>query len=1391
MPRKKSIKSDITSEDQSSNEQSSTEQSSNEQSSNEQSSEEQSSNEQSSNEQSSNEQSSEEQSSKEQSSEEQSSKEQSSEDVTLYTIKTSKTHPKKEKLKYSCYYKILCDDKGTITTIYHGSDIHIPTGLTRFEEFMQSINNFYEKIKSQQGEEFNPNALIILTGDIMDQKRPTEPSIGLMFELFIKLNKLCTVLFIAGNHDCNMLATNTNDIFSTILLPYGRDINNVHYLQKTGVYRFKNILFCVTHVRDKTIFKVSDIDKNILNEVKVNYPKNNIIKISLYHGLVARARTHGNHKFTDADTPINVSDFDGYDCAMLGDIHMYQYLDIEKTVAYAGSLIQKDHGESINNHGFIKWSVQEPGKIVSEFIDVENEYAYHTIDMNTVKFNDIKSLKLSPKSRIRIIRKSLSVEELNEFEKELKNRHPNIIDIKIEPYVAPNSIVNTTITKNNEIIDVSSVQGIVLYGKKFLNTIVVSKKYKKKILNQLEEDISSLITEHSGKVFEILEVTYDNMFIFEGKNKIDFTLDAMNGKIIGIISKNHTGKSAILAIILYCLFDKCERGLEKDIINLSKDQFSCSFKFKIDDIIYRIQKMYSKKSNKKTKMSLSQYDEQSKQFIPLPECSSKKLINQKIYELVGSYHDFMTTTLCMQDQGDYKNKSIVKISPTDKTKFFGDMIGMNFLPVCKKKVKNDVAVIKAEYNDEVNKRDALLGKDTTKSLSKQINDHEKNISQLEEEIISITEKKEKEICPVFDSRLEEYDLKGPEYDTVKKVNTECEQLKQKISSHNNSDDISEKISDIKKKRKNLAYDGTLEEYNTECKKLNQKIISQNKKYDSESPSTIPDNEIEQLSKLKSKSSKNNNVIKKMIKENSEFDEPYNLDSEIDINNCTHKLRTIIAKRECALEENVYKETCDDLVDERDELLQQFKSANIPLSDIDIAVLKSKIKIKDSFKTICENDIAKLHKINKEYDNAKISEIIETKEKWIASYIKEKKKLESSIKNNCEDKVEYVEIEKRLEELHSEIHEIELNNGKYKKNKKVQYEIDNLNSDLEFLDTYAKLIKDNTDINIKISTMKDRHSKIIKNGEIAQELKKINKEKLKIEESIVDLEKQYKRYTRDIEKYESQLFDVTDLEKDLFIMEKYKKSLQLYLTTKKMNKIHDDEINEKTKIKYDMEANLKHLVRRKDKINTIQETINNLKPRYEWMELYLSMLDTNALPQFIIDAHLPIIVGSANTFLASFSDFELEYVSKKNKTAKRPHAKKKKNTAVDLSVSNNTIELFLKRKVVGKDGTITLVKPKLVNGSGYETFIANIALRFAFRNVSSSYRTNFFIIDEGWSCFDTDNATQIHGVLDALKKQYKHVIIISHLEQIKELIEYPLYITKTPSGFSNINNTIKK
>ena len=52
---------------------------------------------------------------------------------------------------------------------------------------------------------------------------------------------------------------------------------------------------------------------------------------------------------------LSVKDFKEFDYVLLGDVHERQFLT--DTIAYSGSLIQQNFGETIDKHGLIKWDL--------------------------------------------------------------------------------------------------------------------------------------------------------------------------------------------------------------------------------------------------------------------------------------------------------------------------------------------------------------------------------------------------------------------------------------------------------------------------------------------------------------------------------------------------------------------------------------------------------------------------------------------------------------------------------------------------------------------------------------------------------------------------------------------------------------------------------------------------------------------------------------------------------------------------------------------------------------------------------------------------------------------------------------------------------------------------
>lgn len=80
-------------------------------------------------------------------------------------------------------------------------------------------------------------------------------------------------------------------------------------------------------------------------------------------------------------------------------------------------------------------------------------------------------------------------------------------------------------------------------------------------------------------------------------------------------------------------------------------------------------------------------------------------------------------------------------------------------------------------------------------------------------------------------------------------------------------------------------------------------------------------------------------------------------------------------------------------------------------------------------------------------------------------------------------------------------------------------------------------------------------------------------------------------------------------------------------------------------------------------------------------------------------------------------------------------------------------------------------------SGMEKMISSIAIRVALINISSLPKTDMFIIDEGFGSLDDSIIEACNRLLKSLKRYFKTVMVITHVDSIKDAADVILEITK--------------
>ena len=80
-------------------------------------------------------------------------------------------------------------------------------------------------------------------------------------------------------------------------------------------------------------------------------------------------------------------------------------------------------------------------------------------------------------------------------------------------------------------------------------------------------------------------------------------------------------------------------------------------------------------------------------------------------------------------------------------------------------------------------------------------------------------------------------------------------------------------------------------------------------------------------------------------------------------------------------------------------------------------------------------------------------------------------------------------------------------------------------------------------------------------------------------------------------------------------------------------------------------------------------------------------------------------------------------------------------------------------------------------SGMEKMVSSMALRVAMSNVSSLSKSDMFVVDEGFGALDPQNIESVISLLHRLKRYYRLILVISHVEVVKDSVDDVIVITR--------------
>lgn len=1005
------------------------------------------------------------------------------------------------------------------------ADLHIRKNGIRYEEYQKVFDELYKVLEKNKDD-----ALIVVCGDVFHEPMTTESN-SLVKRLFVNMSKYCDIVVFFGNHDQASRSNSELKDSLTSALENLKTEKKVYILEKSGTYIYSNLAFGYTNIYDKNVYQITEDTGDKL-------------KIALWHGTVNGSKTNLGQVLENSK--FNCESFKDYDLGLFGDIHCYQYLDNKKKFWYCGSMIQQDHGESVNNHGIL---IHDLKNKTQEHIELYNENCYLTIhvkEKKVIKYD--KTLIKNKKVDLKIIYEGDGLEtskkEINELTKICNIVSSEIIKKTMEDYYTNDKKEEIEITN-----DETMIKKIIDYMK---NEELLEKEDENKTKEILIEHAKKInyLYEKEKKKIKLKVLAFNNYNLYGEENCVDFS--DLSG-VINVSGKNGLGKSSFIECILYVIYGLSTIKYEN--VNNKKKTMECMGIFEINGIEYKIIRGGAFMDNKRSPNYFENILEFYKNGVEIGE-KNESMINSQITELFGKKDDFVRLYFMTQ-----KNQTnFLDLSDKKRTEYLLKLLNLDIYEMLAKSIKDE----SKEKKDMITSNEKKI---YVMHNNKLINQKELRTMEIETEEINLNlfKKEENNIESEYEKANKKKIINEQKILNLGNIeeiikNKECmEKNNEKITSDM---EINKKIKNELEKRKSFVDEDNdeiktkLEKYNIEKVEKNNKKFEENKKQNIE----IIEQNINELLTKKNPCEKKINLkdLENMEKEKESI-EIKEKEIEKNIINDTKKIREIVKstneykkiknlkemkeKYECMIGElktkddeelilnitlnNVLKKIGDSEVNIK-KLKMLHEKNKISLEELDDE-LKNYIDIeekKNNFDEEKNNNISKCKKqigdLMKKYKNISLVSI--TKKKYDdakKNKIEEEKEMEKYLifKKNTLD-----EINKKKSEILTvaeDIIEIKENYNNFLQLEKDYVELKNKK---QYEENYLTEMK-------KHLSMKNENHKYNKSCNVCME-NQITKDVIKLE--------------KDIELKEEELFDInTKLKKKEKKYEKNKKCVELY------------------------------------------------------------------------------------------------------------------------------------------------------------------------------------------------------------------------------------------------------
>ncbi|MBI2011420.1 hypothetical protein HYS91_01495 [Candidatus Daviesbacteria bacterium] len=268
-----------------------------------------------------------------------------------------------------------------------------------------------------------------------------------------------------------------------------------------------------------------------------------------------------------------------------------------------------------------------------------------------------------------------------------------------------------------------------------------------------------------------------------------------------------------------------------------------------------------------------------------------------------------------------------------------------------------------------------------------------------------------------------------------------------------------------------------------------------------------------------------------------------------------------------------------------------------------------------------------------------------------------------------------------------------------------------------------------------------------------------------QETLIDLEKIYKIKSKDLEK--SQNFK-ENLDKFSKTLEEIEEKLEGKMEVKK-------ELSQKVLDLSGRAGEAKQLIDRTIQIENLfnlkKKEKNKLTKEKEIFEELSLAFGKRGIQAMIIEAAIPEIEDEANRLLNKLTEgrMKVRFETQKETKTKVQTSEGKVHALVE------TLDIIISDEMGERNYDLY---------SGGETFRVNFAIRLAISKLlthRAGAKLQFLIIDEGFGTQDATGRARLIEVIDAIKDDFEKILIITHLEELKDEFPVRIEVSKDASG----------